>query len=71
MTLHLFTRHRGIGTADTGIYHTQIVIYLRTCRDGGTRISGVDLLLDRDCRRYALDQLDIGLGHTSQELPRI
>ena len=66
--LYFLARHRRIGPADACKDHPEIIIYLSTCRNGRPWVAGVDLLLDSNCRRYALNQFDIRLGHSSQEL---
>jgi hypothetical protein len=49
----------------------QVVVDLGDGADGGARVVAGGLLLDRDRGRQALDQVDVGLVHQLQELPRI
>ena len=67
----LFAADGGIGPADAGEDELEVVVDFGRCRDGRTGVLDVDLLLDGDGRGDALDELDIGLGHASEELPGI
>ena len=71
MALHLFSCYRRKGAAYTCEYHSEIIIYFRACRYGRARIARIDLLLNCDSRRNALDQFYIRLGHASKELSGI
>ena len=71
MALHLQAGNRRICTSYTGEDHSQIIEDLRACSYGRAWISCIHLLLYRDSRRDAFNQLHIRLGHSAQELPRI
>src|SRR6185312_2074807 len=60
-----------VGDADPRIEQTQIIVDLGHGADGRAGIFRGGLLLDRDRRRQAFDQIDIGLLHQLQELARI
>ena len=62
---------RRIGDADPGPEQAHVVVDLGDGGDGRARIARGRFLLDGDCRRQALDRIDIGLAHQLQELPRI
>jgi hypothetical protein len=57
--------------ADVRKEEAQIVVDLGDGPDRGPRIRAGRLLLDRDGRRQALDQVDVGLLHLLQELARV
>ena len=69
--LHFQPADRGIGTADAGEEQPQEIVYFRRGGDGGAGIADIDLLLDGDGGRDALDHLHVGLGHPAEELPGI
>ena len=58
-----------VGHADAGEEKTQVVVDLGDGADGGSGIARRALLVDRNRRRQALDEVDIGLVHLAQELP--
>ena len=60
-----------VRVADAREQQSQIVVNLGYRADRGARIVARRLLLDGDRRRQALDQVDVGLLHELQELPRI
>ena len=57
--------------ADAREEQAQVVVDLRHRPDGGARVVGGRLLLDRDRGRQPLDQVDVRLLHELQELPRV
>jgi len=57
--------------ADPCIQQAQVVVNLGDRAYRRTRVVATCLLLDRDCRRQALDQVDIGFFHQLEELARI
>ncbi|MNS90070.1 hypothetical protein D3C72_1241040 [compost metagenome] len=59
---------RAVGRAGAGEQQAQVVVDLGDRAHGGTRVVAGGLLLDRDGRGEALDQVDIGLLHQLQEL---
>ena len=71
MAFDLNSAHRRKSAANPCENDTQIVIYLSGGSNCRARILGIDLLLDCNRRRYALNGLDIRLAHSSQELSRI
>ena len=71
MGLHLFPAHGRIGAADARKQQAQVIVDFRRGGDGGTGIPDIDLLLDGDGGRNALDHLHVGLGHPAQELPGV
>jgi hypothetical protein len=62
---------RAIRIADAREQQAQVVVDLGDRADGRARVVAGRLLLDRDRRRQALDQVDVGLLHQLQELPRV
>ena len=77
---HLRDRHRGelllrmigaVRIADPRVEQPQVVVDLGDGADRRARVVRRRLLLDRDRRRQALDQVDVGLFHQLQELPRV
>ncbi len=79
MINHLRDAHRRKGDAMLGavrragtrVEQAQVIVDLGDGADGRARIVAGRLLLDGNRRRQALDQVDIGLLHQLQELPRI
>ena len=57
--------------ADAREQQAQVVVDLGDRADGRARVVAGRLLLDRDRRRQALDQVDVGLFHELQELARV
>jgi hypothetical protein len=57
--------------SDTRPEETQVVVDLRRRADGGARRLGGVLLLDRDGGGEAVDEIDVGLLHALEELPRV
>src|SRR5947209_4020786 len=57
--------------ADTSIEQAQVVVNLRHCSHGRTRIVRRSLLVDRDSGREAIDMIDIWLLHFVQELTSV
>ena len=77
---HLRDRHgrelllgviRAIGLADPREEQAQVIVDLGDGADGGARVVRGRLLLDRDRRRQAFDDVDVGLVHQLQELAGI
>ena len=62
---------RAIRRADARVQQAQVVVDLGDGADGGARVVAGGLLLDRDGRRQALDQVHIRLVHQLQELPGV
>ncbi len=60
-----------IGHADPRPQQTHIVVNLGHRADGRARVLRGGLLFDRDGRRQALDQVDVGLAHQLEELAGI
>ena len=57
-----------VGQAGTRVQQAQVVVDLGHRAHGGARIVAGAFLLDRDRRRQALDEIDVGLLHQVQEL---
>ena len=57
--------------ADARVEEPQIVVDLGDRADGGPRVPGRRLLVDRDRRREPLDRVDVGLVHLAEELARV
>ena len=62
---------RTVRDTNVGEEQTEIVVDLGDGPDGGARVGAGGLLLDRDGRRQALDQIDIRLLDLLEELPRV
>ena len=60
-----------VRSADPGEQEAKVVVYLGDCADGGTRVVGNALLVNRDGGGQALYVLDVGLVHASEELPGV
>ncbi len=60
-----------VGGADAREKKAQVVVDLGDRADGGARVVRGRLLLDRDRRGQALDQVDVRLLHELQELARV
>ena len=56
------------GHADAGVQQAEVVVDLGDGADGRARVAGGRLLVDRDGRRQALDEVDVGLVHLAEEL---
>ena len=67
----LFRMVRAVRIADARIQEAQVVVDLGDRAHGRARVVRRRLLLDRDRRRQAFDQIDVGLVHQLQELPRV
>ena len=59
---------RTVGVADPGEQQAEVVVDLGDRADRGARVLRRGLLVDRDGRRQALDEVDVGLVHLTQEL---
>ena len=57
-----------VGHADAGVEQAQVVVDLGDRADGRPRVARGALLVDRDGRRQALDEVDVGLVHLPEEL---
>ena len=57
------------GIADPRPEQAQVVVDLGHRADGRARVARGRLLVDRDRRREALDRVDVGLLHQTEELP--
>jgi hypothetical protein len=53
------------------VQQAQVVVDFGDGADGRARVVAGGFLLDRDRRRQSLDQIDVGLFHQLQELPRV
>ena len=62
---------RAIRRAGAGKQQAQVVVDFGDGADGRARVVAGGLLLDRDRRGKALDQIDIGFVHALQELPGV
>ena len=62
---------RAVRRADPREQQPQVVVDLGDRADRRARVVAGGLLLDRDRRRQAFDQVDVGLFHQLQELPRV
>ena len=56
------------GHADAGEEQAEVVVDLGDGADRGARVARGRLLVDRDGRRQALDEVDVGLVHLAEEL---
>ena len=54
-----------------GVEQAEVVVDLRDRADGRARVLRGGLLVDRDGRREALDEVDVGLVHLAEELPGV
>ena len=57
--------------ADPGVKKTEVVVDLGDGPDRRARVARRRLLVDRDRRRQALDEVDVGLVHLAEELARV
>ncbi len=62
---------RAVRRADPREQQPQVVVDLGDGADRRARVVARRLLLDRDRRRQTFDQVDVGLLHQLQELPRV
>ncbi len=62
---------RAVRLADPGVEQAEVVVDLGDGADGGARVAGGGLLVDRDGRGEPLDEVDVGLVHLAEELPRV
>ena len=60
-----------MGDADAGVQEAQVVVDLGDRADGRPRVPGGRLLVDRDGRGQALDEVDVRLVHLAEELPGV
>ena len=63
--------HRAVRAAGAGPEQAQVVVDLGDRADGRARVAVRRLLVDRDRRRQALDEVDVGLVHLAEELPGV
>ena len=59
---------RAVLDADAGVQQAQVVVDLGDRADGRAGVAAGRLLVDRDRRRQALDDVDVGLVHLPEEL---
>ena len=59
---------RAVLDADAGVEQAQVVVDLGDRADGRAGVAAGRLLVDRDRRRQALDDVDVGLVHLPEEL---
>jgi hypothetical protein len=62
---------RAVRRAGAGVEQAQVVVDFGDGADGRARVVAGGLLLDRDRRREAFDQVDVRLFHQLQELPGV
>ena len=62
---------RAVRAAGAGEEQAQVVVDLGDRADRGARVAVGRLLVDRDRRRQALDEVDVGLVHLAEELPGV
>ena len=62
---------RAVRLADARPEQAQVVVHLGDRADGGTGVAARRLLVDRHRGREPLDEVDIGLVHLPEELPRV
>ena len=62
---------RAVRHADVGEQQAEVVVDFGDRADGRSRVRAGGLLLDRDRRRQALDQVDVRLLHLLEKLPRV
>ena len=60
-----------VRAAGPGVEQPEVVVDLGDRADGRARVLRGRLLVDRDRRREALDEVDVGLVHLPEELPRV
>ena len=59
---------RAVRPAGAGVEQAEVVVDLGDRADGGARVLGRGLLVDRDRGRQPLDEVDVGLVHLAEEL---
>ena len=62
---------RAVRHADAGVEQAQVVVDLGDRADRRPGVARRALLVDRDGRREALDEVDVGLVHLPEELPGV
>ncbi len=62
---------RAVRAAGAGVEQPQVVVDLGDRADGRARVLRGRLLVDGDRRGQALDEVDVGLVHLAEELPRV
>ena len=62
---------RAVRPAGPRVEQPEVVVDLGDRADGAARVSAGRLLVDGDRRRQALDEVDVGLVHLAEELPRV
>src|SRR5204863_467958 len=60
---------RAVRSPDAGEEHAKVVVDLRDRPDRGARVPRRGLLVDRDGRGQALDEVHVGLLHVAEALP--
>ncbi len=63
--------HRAVRSPGARIQQAQIVVDLGDGADRGARVAVGGLLVDGDRGRQALDEVDVGLVHLTEELPGV
>jgi hypothetical protein len=62
---------RTLRITNAGVQQAQIIVDFGDGADGRARVVAGGFLLDGDRRAQALDQVDVGLFHQLQKLPRV
>ena len=62
---------RAVRMPDARVEQAQVVVDLGDRADRRARVADGRLLVDRDRRRQALDEVDVGLVHLAEELPGV
>jgi hypothetical protein len=65
------TAGRAVRHSDPGVEKPQVVVDLGDRPDRRPRVARRGLLVDRDRRGQTLDEVDVGLVHLAEELPRV
>ncbi len=71
LALEVGAVERAVLLADSGEQQSQVVVHLGDRSDGRARVATGGLLVDRDRRRQAVDDVDVGLVHLPKELPGV
>ena len=68
---HRLAADRAVRPPGAGEEQAEVVVDLGDGADRRARVAVGRLLVDRDRRREALDEVDVGLVHLAEELPRV